>query len=59
MLQFKREYPGLFEIPQLPVAELPETSLPDKIRPRREAKYVPMVRDNRALDQRIGEQHCL
>jgi predicted nuclease of restriction endonuclease-like (RecB) superfamily len=41
MIQFQREYPGLFAIPQRPVAELPETALPDKIRPRPVAEFVP------------------
>ena len=31
MIQFQREYPDLFEIPQRLVAELPDTSLPGKI----------------------------
>ena len=31
MIQFQREYPDLFAIPQRLVAELPETSLPGKI----------------------------
>jgi len=41
MIQFQREYPGLFAIPQRPVAELPETSLADKIRPQPVAEFVP------------------
>jgi hypothetical protein len=34
MIQFQREYPDLFAIPQRPVAELPEASLPYKFRPQ-------------------------
>ena len=41
MIQFQREYPGLFAIPQRPVAELPETALPDKIRQQPVAKIDP------------------
>jgi len=41
MIQFQGEYPDLFAIPQRPVAELPKTSLPGKIRPQPVAKFVP------------------
>ena len=41
MIQFQREYPGLFAIPQRPVAELPETALPDKIRQQPVAEIDP------------------
>jgi len=41
MIQFQREYPGLFAIAQRPVAELPETYLADKIRPQPVAEFVP------------------
>jgi len=39
MIQFQREYPDLFTIPQPPVAELPDTSLPGKIRPQPAAEF--------------------
>ena len=41
MIQFQREYPDLFAIPQRPVAELPKTSLPGKIQPQPVAEFVP------------------
>jgi hypothetical protein len=41
MIQFQREYPDLFAIPQRPVAELPETSLPKEIRPQPVAEIDP------------------
>ena len=41
MIQFQREYPDLFAIAQRPVAELPETYLPGKMRPRPVAKFEP------------------
>ena len=41
MIQFQREYPDLFAIPQRPVAELPKTSLPGKIRPQPWAEFDP------------------
>jgi hypothetical protein len=39
MIQFQREYPGLFAIPQRPVAELPEESPADIIWPQPVAKF--------------------
>ena len=39
MIQFQREYPGLFENPQRPVAELPEASRTGKIWPQPVAKF--------------------
>lgn len=41
MIQFQREYPDLFEIPQRLVAELPDTSLPSKIQPQPGAGFDP------------------
>jgi len=41
MIQFQREYPGLFENPQRPVSELPEASIADKIRPQHVAEFDP------------------
>jgi predicted nuclease of restriction endonuclease-like (RecB) superfamily len=41
MIQFQKEYPDLFAIPQRPVAELPEASLPKEIRPQPVAKIDP------------------
>jgi hypothetical protein len=40
MIQFQREYAGLFENPQRRVAELPEVSRTDKIWPQPVAKFV-------------------
>jgi hypothetical protein len=41
MIQFQKEYPDLFAIPQRPVAELPEASLPKEIRPQPVAEIDP------------------
>ena len=41
MIQFQREYPDLFTIPQRPVAELPETSVPKEIMPQPVAEIDP------------------
>jgi uncharacterized protein DUF1016 len=38
MIQFQKEYPDLFLISQRPVAELPDTSVSEKIRPQPAAK---------------------
>jgi hypothetical protein len=53
MIQFQREYPGLFAIPQRPVAELPEESPADIIWPQPVAKFE--TKDSRQSSQDLGE----
>ena len=53
MIQFQREYAGLFENPQRPVAELPVASPADIILPQPVAKFE--TKDSIQLAQGSGE----
>lgn len=53
MIQFQREYPDLFAIPQRPVAELPHTPVPDEMQSQPASKIVP--NDASQLAQSVGK----